>query len=116
MTPIRGVSRSLLLAGALAMIANGCLAPDTCARERGEHAGARSKAHSRTLPSTWPGVPSSLRYLGGTGYAPHGWFGYDPTRSFYGWTDACFGVAGRGYQCTYHSEIGTQREPIPLHW
>jgi hypothetical protein len=106
------MSRAFLLTAMAAVLVNGGLTSGAAALDRGKH--ARASAQS----SAWSSALSDLSgyHLGGTNYAPHGWFGYDPTRSFYGWTDSCFGLAGRGYQCTYHPEVGTQREPIPLHW
>jgi hypothetical protein len=102
--------RGFLLTAMAAIVVNGCLTSHVCG---GEHARTGSNPPSRP----WSSAPSDLGgYHLGTNYAPHGWFGYDPTRSSHGWADPCFGLAGRGYRCTYHSEIGTQREPIPLHW
>jgi hypothetical protein len=45
------------------------------------------------------------------GYSPHGWFGYDPTRSSGGHAFPC---GDPEYYCSYQPEIGTQRQPKPL--
>jgi hypothetical protein len=52
----------------------------------------------------------------GPGYAPHGWFGVDPTRYSAGRTGACPGVAGPDSCFTYTPGFGTQRQPMPLLW
>jgi hypothetical protein len=108
------VSRRFLLTAMAAVVASGCLTSGACGLDRGKHARTRASAQN----SAWSSTLSDLSgyHLGSTSYAPHGWFGYDPTRSSYGWTDSCFGLAGPYYHCTYHPEVGTQREPIPFHW
>ena len=44
------------------------------------------------------------------GYAPHGWFGTDPTASSRVWTGPCWG----GDCLTYTPGFGPQRQPKPL--
>ncbi len=63
----------------------------------------RNGRHCAWVDAGRPGLP-------GSGYAPHGWFGYDPTAAPLEWAFPC----GQGYFCAFHRGFGTHREPLPL--
>ena len=78
---------------------------------------ARTKSvhHARDwpVPTDQVGRYVRARLFGGDwtfSYAPHGWFGYDPTASSHVWTGRCWG----GECVTYTPGFGTQRQPKPL--
>jgi hypothetical protein len=95
-----------------ALAATGCLAlADT------HTAFARTKRvqHARdwSVPHDHVGKYIRARLYGddwAPGYAPHGWFGYDPTASSQVLTGPCWG----GECFTYTPGFGPQRQPRPL--
>jgi hypothetical protein len=77
---------------------------------------ARAKRvhHARDwVPTDQVGRYVRARLYGGEwpfSYAPHGWYGYDPTVSSQVSTGSCWG----GECVTYTPGFGTQRQPKPL--
>jgi hypothetical protein len=98
----------LAIAAALA-----CSLPLADANQAFARAKRTHHAYDRTLPTDQTGRYIRTRLYGGewwAGYAPHGWFGHDPTASSQVWSGPCWGD-----EClTYTPGFGPQRQPRPL--
>jgi hypothetical protein len=125
------VRRDILAAGATALVLSALASCAASAADRSDDAG-RKVAHRRAPVSAPDAVGHNAGRLrsvcdrkGGDctgveagrigapsgGYSPHGWFGYDPTRSSGG---PAFPCGDPEYYCSYQPGFGTQRQPVPL--
>jgi hypothetical protein len=124
------VCGNILGAGATALVLSALAACAASAADRSDDAG-RKVAHRRALASApdagcharrlrfvcdrkegdCTGVEAGRIGAPSGGYSPHGWFGYDPTRSSGG---PAFPCGDPEYYCSYQPGFGTQRQPVPL--